>query len=123
MTQQLFKTFLEQHLETEFGKGVQTGKHTQLSVRNDGTVYVLYILENNRRSFESMSHEKVKLSNSGYDFFFKGCGCMGQSSCKTNHYWFSRVTFEVSKKILARKPHLVCSSRKQKIKEVAISYY
>lgn len=41
---------------------------------------------------------------------------MSQSNCKVVFYWFSCVTFEVSNKILARKPCLECSSRKQKVK-------
>lgn len=48
MIQQLFKTFMEQQLDIEFGKRVQTRKHTQLSVLNNSNIYVLYILENTK---------------------------------------------------------------------------
>lgn len=75
MTLQLLKAFLEPYLEIEFGKGVQSGKRIWLSI-HDSIVHVLQILENNKRSFKSMSHEKVKLTNSGYDFL-KGCGSVG----------------------------------------------
>ena len=39
---------MEQQLNIEFGKGVQTRKHTQLSVLNNSNIYVLYILENTK---------------------------------------------------------------------------
>ena len=48
MIQQSFKTFMEQQLDIEFGKRVQTRKHTQLSVLNNSNIYVLYILENTK---------------------------------------------------------------------------
>ena len=48
MIQQLFKTFMEQHLDIEFGKGAQTRKHTQLGVLNNSNICVLYILENTK---------------------------------------------------------------------------
>ena len=111
MTRQLFETFMEQHLDIEFGKGVQTGKHTQLSVFNNSNIYALYILENTNGHSNPCLMRRSSWIILVIIFFFKGYGYMGQGNCKVI-YWFSCVTFEVSNKILARKPHLEYSSRK-----------